>query len=65
MAITPVLPKRRPYREAVEALYAITKFAIEQYADVFQKTYGLNYVGLRYFNVFGPKQSPDNACMLR
>lgn len=40
--------------------YAITKFAIEQYADVFKNTYGLNYVGLRYFNVFGPNQSPDN-----
>jgi UDP-N-acetylglucosamine 4-epimerase len=40
--------------------YAITKFAVELYADVFQKTYGLDYVGLRYFNVFGPNQSPDN-----
>ncbi len=40
--------------------YAITKYAIELYADVFQKAYGLDYVGLRYFNVFGPKQSPDN-----
>ncbi|MBT1704874.1 SDR family oxidoreductase [Chryseosolibacter indicus] len=40
--------------------YAITKYAMELYADVFKKTYGLNYVGLRYFNVFGPKQSPDN-----
>ena len=40
--------------------YAITNFAFEQFADVFYKTYGLNYVGLRYFNVFGPKQNPDN-----
>lgn len=40
--------------------YAITKFAVELYADVFQKTYGLNYIALRYFNVFGPKQHPDN-----
>lgn len=40
--------------------YAITKYAVELYADVFQKTYGLDYVGLRYFNVFGPNQSPDN-----
>jgi UDP-N-acetylglucosamine 4-epimerase len=40
--------------------YAVTKYAVELYADVFQKTYGLNYVGLRYFNVFGPNQSPDN-----
>lgn len=40
--------------------YAITKLAVELYADVFKKTYGLDYVGLRYFNVFGPRQSPDN-----
>ncbi|MTI39315.1 NAD-dependent epimerase/dehydratase family protein [Fulvivirga lutimaris] len=40
--------------------YAITKYAVEQYAEIFHKSYGLNYVGLRYFNVFGPKQSPDN-----
>ncbi len=40
--------------------YAVTKYAIEQFADVFYKTYGLNYVGLRYFNVFGPKQNPNN-----
>lgn len=40
--------------------YAVTKAAIEQFADVFRKTYGLNWIGLRYFNVFGPKQNPDN-----
>ena len=40
--------------------YAVTKFSIEQYANVFQKCYGLNYIGLRYFNIFGPKQNPDN-----
>lgn len=40
--------------------YAVTKASIEQFADVFQKTYGLSWIGLRYFNVFGPKQSPDN-----
>jgi UDP-N-acetylglucosamine/UDP-N-acetylgalactosamine 4-epimerase len=40
--------------------YAITKYSIELYADVFSRTYGLDYIGLRYFNVFGPKQSPDN-----
>jgi UDP-N-acetylglucosamine 4-epimerase len=40
--------------------YAVTKAAIEVFADVFNRTYGLQYVGLRYFNVFGPKQSPDN-----
>ncbi len=40
--------------------YAVTKAAIEQFADVFGKTYKLNWIGLRYFNVFGPKQNPDN-----
>lgn len=40
--------------------YAVTKLVNEQYAAVFQKTYGLDYIGLRYFNVFGPRQSPDN-----
>ena len=36
--------------------YAITKYVNELYADVFFKTYGLNSIGLRYFNVFGPRQ---------
>lgn len=40
--------------------YAVTKAAIEQYADVFCRTYDIRYIGLRYFNVFGPRQSPDN-----
>lgn len=38
--------------------YAVTKYVNELYADVFAKTYGMEIVGLRYFNVFGPKQSP-------
>lgn len=40
--------------------YAVTKAAIEQFADVFGNTYGLKWIGLRYFNVFGPRQNPDN-----
>ncbi len=40
--------------------YAVTKAAIEQFADVFGRTYGLEWIGLRYFNVFGPKQNPNN-----
>ena len=40
--------------------YAVTKYSIEHFADVFQKVYGLKYIGLRYFNIFGPKQNPDN-----
>lgn len=41
--------------------YAITKYVNELYADVFHKTYGLNYIGLRYFNVFGKRQTPNGA----
>ena len=40
--------------------YAVTKAAIEVFAEVFNRTYGMQYVGLRYFNVFGPRQNPDN-----
>lgn len=40
--------------------YAVTKKCVEDFAAVFQRTYGLDYVGLRYFNVFGPKQNPNN-----
>jgi UDP-N-acetylglucosamine 4-epimerase len=41
--------------------YAITKYANELYADVFGKTYGMEIVGLRYFNIFGPRQDPNGA----
>jgi UDP-N-acetylglucosamine 4-epimerase len=41
--------------------YAVTKYVNELYADVFAKTYGIEVIGLRYFNVFGPKQSIDGA----
>ncbi|MEP2025339.1 MAG: SDR family oxidoreductase [Reichenbachiella sp.] len=41
--------------------YAITKYVNELYADIFNKTYGLNTIGLRYFNVFGRKQDPDGG----
>jgi UDP-N-acetylglucosamine 4-epimerase len=40
--------------------YAVTKWVNELYADVYSRVYGLHTVGLRYFNVFGPRQSPDN-----
>lgn len=41
--------------------YAITKYVNELYADIFSKTYGLETMGLRYFNVFGRKQDPNGA----
>jgi UDP-N-acetylglucosamine 4-epimerase len=39
--------------------YAVTKYVNELYADVFSRTYNMETIGLRYFNVFGPKQSPN------
>ena len=41
--------------------YAVTKLVNELYADVFYKTYASQIIGLRYFNIFGPKQSPNGA----
>lgn len=41
--------------------YAVTKLVNEVYADVFSKVYDLHTVGLRYFNIFGPKQDPHGA----
>ena len=41
--------------------YAITKYVNELYADVFAKTYNMELIGLRYFNVFGRRQDPNGA----
>jgi UDP-N-acetylglucosamine 4-epimerase len=41
--------------------YAVTKYANELYADVFSRTYGQEIIGLRYFNIFGPRQDPGGA----
>lgn len=41
--------------------YAITKYVNELYAEIFNTTYGLNTIGLRYFNVFGRRQDPNGA----
>jgi UDP-N-acetylglucosamine 4-epimerase len=41
--------------------YAITKYVNELYADIFSRTYGMEIIGLRYFNVFGRKQDPNGA----
>ena len=41
--------------------YAVTKYVNELYADVFNRTYDFKSVGLRYFNVFGPRQDPEGA----
>jgi len=41
--------------------YAVTKYVNELYADVFARSYGFATIGLRYFNVFGPRQDPNGA----
>jgi UDP-N-acetylglucosamine 4-epimerase len=41
--------------------YAVTKYVNELYADVFSRVYGLPFIGLRYFNVFGPNQDPNSS----
>lgn len=55
------LPKVEPVIGKPLSPYAVTKYVNELYADVFSKTYDFQYIGLRYFNVFGPKQDPSGA----
>ncbi|WP_431135802.1 SDR family oxidoreductase [Psychroserpens mesophilus] len=55
------LPKVEDHIGKPLSPYAVTKYVNELYADVFGKTYNTDVIGLRYFNVFGPKQSPDGA----
>lgn len=58
---SPALPKVEHKIGKPLSPYAVTKYVNELYADVFAKTYGMEIIGLRYFNVFGPKQSPQGA----
>lgn len=55
------LPKEEAVIGKPLSPYAITKYVNELYADVFHKIYGIDTIGLRYFNVFGRKQDPDGA----
>ena len=57
----PALPKIEDVIGKPLSPYAVTKYVNELYADVFGKTYGLESIGLRYFNVFGPRQNPNGA----
>lgn len=57
---SPTLPKVEGNEGNPLSPYAVTKLVNELYADVYSKVYGLNTIGLRYFNVFGPKQNPNN-----
>lgn len=57
----PALPKIEDRIGKPLSPYAVTKLVNELYADVFSRTYNFKTIGLRYFNVFGPRQNPDGA----
>lgn len=57
----PGLPKVEEIIGKPLSPYAVTKYVNELYADVFARVYGLESIGLRYFNVFGPRQDPHGA----
>jgi len=57
----PGLPKVEEVIGKPLSPYAVTKYVNELYADVFARCYGMQTMGLRYFNVFGPRQDPDGA----
>jgi UDP-N-acetylglucosamine 4-epimerase len=57
----PALPKVEENIGKPLSPYAVTKYVNELYADVFARSYGFNTIGLRYFNVFGPRQDPNGA----
>jgi UDP-N-acetylglucosamine/UDP-N-acetylgalactosamine 4-epimerase len=55
------LPKKEDHIGKPLSPYAVTKYVNELYADVFSKLYGMELIGLRYFNVFGRRQDPQGA----
>lgn len=57
----PELPKIEDRIGRPLSPYAVTKLVNEQYAEVFARTYGFRTIGLRYFNIFGPRQDPEGA----
>jgi len=57
----PGLPKVEDLIGKPLSPYAVTKYVNELYANVFSRTYGIDCIGLRYFNVFGPRQDPQGA----
>jgi len=57
----PALPKVEENIGNPLSPYAVTKYVNELYADVFSRTYGFETIGLRYFNIFGKRQTPDGA----
>ena len=58
---SPELPKIEEHTGSLLSPYAVTKYVNELYMGVFQKCYGTQAIGLRYFNVFGKRQDPNGA----
>ena len=58
---TPSLPTSESNSRAPISPYGVSKLAGEMYGQVFQRNYGLEFVALRYFNIFGPRQDPGSA----
>jgi UDP-glucose 4-epimerase len=57
---TPTLPKREDMPPAPISPYGVSKLVGELYGNVFHRIYGIEFVALRYFNVFGPRQNPGS-----
>ena len=57
---TPTLPKTEEMQPQPISPYGVSKYVGELYAQTFLRCYGLEYVCLRYFNIFGPRQDPDS-----
>jgi UDP-glucose 4-epimerase len=57
---TPTLPKTEHMQPAPISPYGVSKYVGELYAQAFGRCYGMEYVCLRYFNIFGPRQDPDS-----
>jgi UDP-N-acetylglucosamine 4-epimerase len=57
---SPILPKVEGDEGNPLSPYAVTKLVNELYSDVFSRVYSFHTIGLRYFNIFGPKQNPNN-----
>jgi len=55
------LPNEPSQTGRQQSLYAVTKYVNELYAETFARCYGFDSIGVRYFNVFGPRQNPDSA----
>jgi UDP-N-acetylglucosamine/UDP-N-acetylgalactosamine 4-epimerase len=56
---SPILPKSEAVIGKPLSPYAVTKYVDELYAEVFALNYGMEVIGLRYFNIYGPRQNPD------